>query len=318
MRGTWAVIAAALATWSIAGCNTIAPTSSASPEPPVAATASVRAGVDICSQLTRVFGERRALGDAFRVAIGGDFDGAIAQAHATQGRLDAIVEELPSAAGLPEPQARLRDLAESSAGLVGAATRILDDPERKVVDRDLILVEGRAVLQGMDVVFVLRQPGDTIDTACPGLAFSADPVSFPPPPTNAALGLPDMVGPLTLEPHIGRVDASMAQVFESIGVDPKTVRGINVQLSDGSVVDLIQVFDRVDAPAPTIAAAVRDLILPEANRPFSQEIAGFRVITYRDPNDDTRSVHVAVRRDRVALFHGIRDAVVRDILEAIP
>jgi hypothetical protein len=311
------VALAAFATvWSVAGCLPASVRPSASVGTPVSSAATVTPRADLCEQLTAAFSERAALGQVFGLAIAGNLDEATLQAQAIRERLAAVVEALPDERGLAEPQASLRSLVEGAAELMGAVAEILDDPKAKVVDRDAMLHEGKVLLDSIDVTFQMREPGDTISQACPGLMYTADPVSFPPPPTNEALGLPDTVGALVLEPHVWRIDATMAEILEPLGVDPDAVRGIDVWVSPGG--GRMDVYDGVTAPAAALATAIGDRFAPDAARATPAETAGFTLFTFRQPEDDLGSVHVAVRGDRVIVFHGFRDGVVREVLDAMP
>jgi hypothetical protein len=307
VRRTRAVVIALVFAWSLGGClpTSLRPTGTPAASP----TASSIPQLDLCEQLAAVLAERLALGDAFRAAIAGEFDDAALQARAIRDRLATLLEGLPENWLLTKQEASVRDTLELTASLLTATAATLDDPDRDVLDPVIVLREGETLLGALDL-----PPSDNFTRWCPGLSYPADPVAFPAPPSNAELGLPDTVGALVLDPHIGRTGGFMAELLEALGVNPAAVRSIDVWVPGGPD---MQVYDHVRAPAAAVAEAIGSHFVPGAAKPTVREINGFTVFAYRQLTDEF-TVHVAIRGDRVVVFRYNRNGVVRDFLEAMP
>jgi hypothetical protein len=305
------VFGAVVVAWTIFGCVPHPPT-------PTVTTSPTSQAAHLCEQLERVYSERAAVGDAFRLVVGNDLDGAVEQARLIRSRLDDLLAELPAPNMVPESRTALRAAIQDWAGIVDEAAAIIDRPGGADVDRDIVLAEGRAMLGIFDDILGPLQAGDPVTVTCPDLDFAVEPVSFPPPPTNADLGLPDIIGDLTLESHIEIADSRISRVLKSVDVDPATVRQISVDLSDiDGGAGTFQIVDRVKAPPAALANAVREETIPEAKAVAPETIAGFEVFAYDYPGEQI-SVHVAVRRDRVVILHDLADQEVRQILAAMP
>lgn len=300
----------------LGGClpTAIRPTLTASP--PTGPSATIRA--DLCAQLAQVFEERNAVGDGFRLLIAGKVDEAGAAAGSIDARLDALLADLPAEAGLAEPQASLRGVVEASAHLVKAAADVINDQGRPVPDAQLMLVEGQTLLGAIDTTFSLHEPGDTVSTACPGLAFTADPVRFPPGPSAAALGLPDRAGRFSFEPHLARINGWASDVLQRLGGDPDLGREIDVDVTVGDGGHLkIEVYEGVEVHPAAFADAAASSIVPGV-KPVKREVAGFTVIAFVDRDDPSVSVHVASRGDRILVLNGFSDVDVEAVLAAMP
>jgi hypothetical protein len=301
---------AAVATLTLVGCVPQPPTPSAAP--PTSSQAA-----DLCDRLVRVFGERIALADAFRSLIADDRDAAADKARRIRSRLEDIIDDLPVPTRVPQSRAALRDAIQDWAGLLDGAAAIIDVPT--AVNREVVLSDGRAVLPLIDEILHPLPSGDPITLACPDVVSPSDAVDFPPPPTNEALGLPDTVGDLDLEPHVTRPSTQNSKLLTSLGLDPQLVREIAVDVTNTSMEGG---FSRVDVlePIPTeteaLAEAVREALLPEASASAPEMIARFEVYAYRDA--DLGTIHVAMRGDRVVILYDLADAAVREILDAMP
>lgn len=312
MRKVQSGVVTLVSAWAISGC--VPPPPAPTPATPSPATQAAA----MCERLDRVLRERIVLGDAFELVIANDLDAAVEKAQLVRSRLDELLDGPPASAGVGRSQTAVHDAVEDWARMLDHAAAIIDGPGGSDVDRDLALVEGRIVLGVTDDIMRTGEPSDPIAAACPGLELSVDPVSFPPPPTNAALGLPDTVGDLAFEPHIGRATSLMSEALDSVGVDSTAVRQIEVQVHDGDGgVSLVEVLDRVEAPVPALADAIRQAMVPEAKAAIPEDIAGFKVFAYRHSDEPTIAIHVAARGDRFVILHDFTDSQVREILGAI-
>ncbi len=275
---------------------------------------------DLCSQLAQAFAERDALGDAFRLVIAGKVEEAIAAAGLIRQRLDALLADLPDERTPAEPQRSLRGVVEASAHLVQGTAEIIDDPRRPVPDAQLMLVEGQTLLGVIDAAFSMSEPGDTVSQACPGLAFTAQPVSFPPRPSPADLGLPDRVGRIFFEPHLGRIsNPDMVEILERLGARPDLGREIDVDAAfvEGGHLQ-IEVYDGVTVNPVDFAVAIAGILATAGVKPTERLVAGFSVTAFVDRDDSDLSLHVASRGDRLLVFGGFSDTDVEAILAAMP
>ena len=299
---------AAVVTLALVGCVPPPPTPTSAP--PTSSQAA-----DLCDRLDRVFGERVSLADAFRSVIADDREAAAEKARLIRTRLEDIVEDLPVPTRVPRSRAAVRDAIQDWVDLLDGAAAIIDVPT--AVDREVVLSEGRAVLPLIDEILRPLPSGDPIAVACPELSWAPEPVSFPPPPTNEALGLPDIVGDLTIASHVGRPASSVAGLLKSVGLDPTLVRQITVDVSsmDGGG-GLVEVLEPVRSDPAAFAEAVHKAMSPEAVASAPDEVAGFEVYAYRHPDEGT--IHVAKRGDRVVILYDLADSAVREILRAMP
>jgi hypothetical protein len=89
-----------------------------SPTPSSSQPLSPTPSVDLCDLEAQVYSEGNSLGDAFRLVIADEIDGAIDAAEAIDQRLDAIVAALPDERTLTEPRSSLRGGVEAGAEVV--------------------------------------------------------------------------------------------------------------------------------------------------------------------------------------------------------
>ncbi|HEY6569658.1 MAG TPA: hypothetical protein VIZ22_05180 [Candidatus Limnocylindrales bacterium] len=233
--------------------------------------------------------------------------------------MDAIVAALPDERTLTEQRSRLRGGVEFGAEVVREGARVIADPDRTVPDRQLMLVEGETILRFIDTFFLMREPGDTVSQACPGLAFTANAVSFPPHPSAADLGLPEQVGRFSLEPHLTRLDGSAPDLIRRLGGDPTVGRQIDVDATfgDGQHRKIV-VYEGLQVDPAKFGDAVAKLDAPRGIKPVRRQVAGFAVTAFVDASNPGVSTHLASRGDRLFVFGGFSNPEVNAILAAVP
>jgi hypothetical protein len=309
MRRSWVAAVAVASSLLFAGClpasirrdaaGTVRPTL---PRP----SPTVQPATE-CQRQARVFEERSALGDAFRLVIEGRTADGVTVARGVRARLAAAIAD---AAGIPGGDPAAGDLPEAEV-LQGVAS-IIDDPDRPVPDRQLILVQGRALLPFIDRL-MNPESGSRSWADCPDLVYPGDPVAFPPPPTAAELGIPGQTSHYVLEPHLAAIDGATATIIGRLGGEPGRARVIRVDLGKDGFLEVIEGIDI--APAAFASALAAD-IAPGA-RPTTRSVSGFEVIDIVDRIAST-SVHVATRGDRMVVIHDLGDSAIAEILAAFP
>lgn len=275
---------------------------------------------DLCGQLAQVYAERNALAEVFRLVIENKLAQAIPAASAIRERLDTLLADLPPERGLAEPMTSLRGVVEASAQVVQGTAEVVEDPRRPTPDRQLMLVEGETVVTATDAVFSMREPGDTVRRACPGLADAPAPVAFPPRPTVADFGLPGRAGRLVLDAaHLRRLGASTSDVIVRLGGDPDRGREIEVEATFAEGGQLwLRVYEGVSVDPSTLASAIATGLYGSKVKPVERRIAGFRVIAFANRDDPSGSMHFASRGDRILEMSGFSDADVVSLLAAMP
>jgi hypothetical protein len=302
---------------AVAACNAVGP-APASPSPtgpssrPSASTASAPAG--LCGDLAAAYAERGALGDAFRSLIAGDDASARAQAAAVRSRMASLVNGLPPAGPLASADAIVRNAVEDFAGLMTAAADELDPPSG-AFDRQAALQDGPATLDLMDMTMSHALPGSPIATACPGVAYVAAPVSFPPPAGPEVFGLPASARGIDLHARVGSVSSDMEHLLRSLGIDPATVRYIRVDMTEGGA-SVLDVLDGVSAtPRRILDGLPEGLIATVSAKTAARTVNGFSVVRRGDRAVDPIVITVAVRGSRAMVFYNQPDAIVDAVLE---
>ncbi len=309
--------AAVVGAFAVAAClpASVRPSDSASP---AAVTPAPRA--DLCGQLAQVYDERNALADVFRLVIDNKTDEGVRAASSIRERLDALLAGLPDERGLEEPMTSLRGVVEASAHVVQGAAEVVDDPRRPVPDRQLMLVEGETLVGAIDTTFSMREPGDTLSRACPGLAYAPATIRFPPRPSVADLGLPDRAGRLFLDSaNLARLDVSTSEIVERLGGDPDRARVIDVDVifGEGGHIPL-RVFEGTGVDPAAFASAVATDLYGANAKPVERQIGGFQVVSFADRDDPSSSLHFAWRGDRILTMSGFEERDVESLLAAMP
>jgi hypothetical protein len=300
---------AAVAVIAVLGCvPQPGPTSTPIPDAAPAA--------DLCTPAVRILAERGVLAEAYDLVIQGDVASAAEMSRGIHERLAALLGEL-RVARVASSREVVRTAIRNYAELLDGEAAVIAERGHSVFDRDVILAYGRNTLPLVDEILRIDVPGDPIAEACPTISFAAEPIAFPPPPTNDDLGLPDVVGDLLVETHVSRPDPRMAEVLEAGGADPDAVRQLEVFLAD------------IDGGGPTariidgaaggeeLARAIQQEFLPAAVSTGAERWAGFDVVSYRQSDEPPDSIHVAARNDSVVVLFDASDAFVRHFLEAI-
>lgn len=306
---TRTVVMAAFVAAALVACE---PRPTATPISPASAAAA-----DLCVYAERVLAERGALGDALELVIRGETPPAAEAAGLIRERLAALREELRVALVAPSAE-EARVAIRNQAELLDGEAAVIAKRGNSAFDRDVILAHGRASLPLVDELLRVDVPGDPLAEACHAIAFTAEPIAFPPPPTNDDLGLPDVVNDLLVESHVSSADSRTAEALAAADVDADRVRQIEVFLSDidgGGPTAVI--IDGAVAPPDVVAGAIQKQFLPAAEGLGAEQAAGFDVFTYRQSDEPPGSIHVAGRDDRVVVMFDASDAFVRAFLEAI-
>ena len=210
-------------------------------------------------------------------------------------------------------------MVEASAHLVQGTAEIIDDPRRPVPDAQLMLVEGQTLLGVIDAAFSMSEPGDTVSQACPGLAFTAQPVTSHRGHRRLTSGFP-IESAASLEPHLGPVsNPDMVEILERLGARPDLGREIDVDAAfvDGGHLQ-IEVYDWVTVNPVDFAVAIAGILATAGVKPTERLVAGFSVTAFVDRDDLDLSLHVASRGDRLLVFGGFSDTDVEAILAAMP
>jgi hypothetical protein len=252
------------------------------------------------------------------LVIGDKLDDAIVEARAIKERLHEVLRWLPPPGRLTGSQARLRDEVESSARLMSRVATLLDDPDRPHPNTEVILAEGRTVLMLVDDGFAMTGPNDPRH-ACPDVTYVPTPVHFPPPPTNAMLGLPQAVDGQAVTTHVGGI-TDMSDILEQLGADPASGREIGVQIEGrNGAVGMFDVIDAMPVDSEALVAALQaNDAFTAGVTPTKYKASGFSVAAFVDPYDPSTAEHVAVRGGRIVRFHDFADPDVRAILAAMP
>jgi hypothetical protein len=271
----------------------------------------------LCAHAEQVFDERGALGDAYELVIEGDVPAAARASHEIQARLRRVLDELRVSRIAPTRE-DARVAIRTHAEVLDEAAAVIADRGNSAFDRDVILGDGRSSLPVIDEILRVDVPNDPIVEACPTIAFAPEPITFPAAPTNPDLGLPDVVGELLVEQHVGAAEAWVAEALEMAEVDSNRVRQTEVFLSD---IDgggpPVKIIDGAVGSGEELARAIQQAILPGAKPGAKERWAAFDVFSFRQSAEPPGSIHVAVRGDRVVVLLDAADAFARHFLEAI-